>query len=131
MKGAGPAVAEMDFEERPAEPVLFFAADKTDPGAYNLPLYLAFADPMNTPGLMLAPGMAKGFRWVVMDVDHTDGDRVIELQTPEEIYALAALLRDTERYVVESIWSRATSPPRSRPRACTTSPAGTWARTTR
>jgi fructose 1,6-bisphosphate aldolase/phosphatase len=108
VKGAGPAVAEMEIEERPAEPVLFFAADKTDPGAYNLPLYLAFADPMNTPGLMLAPGMAKGFRWVVMDVDHTDGDRVIELQTPEEIYALAALLRDTERYVVESIWSRAT-----------------------
>jgi fructose 1,6-bisphosphate aldolase/phosphatase len=108
VKGAGPAVAEMEIEERPAEPVLLFAADKTDPGAYNLPLYLAFADPMNTPGLMLAPGMAKGFRWVVMDVDHVHGDRIIELQTPEEIYALAALLRDTERYVVESIWSRAT-----------------------
>jgi hypothetical protein len=29
---------------------LFFAADKTDPGAYNLPLYLAFADPMHCPG---------------------------------------------------------------------------------
>jgi fructose 1,6-bisphosphate aldolase/phosphatase len=106
--GAGPAVAEMEFEERPAEPFLFFAADKTDPGAYNLPLYLAFADPMNTPGLMLAPGMSKGFRWSVMDVEHTHGDRVIELVTPEELYLLAALLRDTERFVVESIWSRAT-----------------------
>jgi hypothetical protein len=31
----------------PGEPFLFFAADKTDPGAYNLPLYLAFAGPMN------------------------------------------------------------------------------------
>jgi fructose 1,6-bisphosphate aldolase/phosphatase len=108
VKGMGPAVAEMEIDERPSEPFLFFAADKTDPGAYNLPLYLAFADPMTTPGLMLAPKMAKGFKFVVMDVEHTAGDRVIELVAPEEIYDLAALLRDTERYVVESVWSRAT-----------------------
>lgn len=106
--GLGPAVAEMDIDERPAEPFLFFAADKTDPGAYNLPLYLAFADPMNTPGLMLAPGMAKGFRFTIMDVNCTEGDRVIELNAPDDLYAIAALLRDPERYVVESIWSRAT-----------------------
>lgn len=108
VKGMGPAVAEMAFDERPAEPFLFFAADKTDPGAYNLPLYLAFADAMTTPGLMLAPKMAKGFKFVIMDVEHTGGDRVIELVTPEEIYDIAALLRDTERFVVESVWSRAT-----------------------
>ncbi len=105
--GLGPAVAEMNIDERPNEPFLFFAADKTDPGAYNLPLYLAFADVMNTPGLILSPKMTKGFRWVVMDVNCTDGDRIIELNTPEEIYQLAALLRDPERYVVESVWSRA------------------------
>ena len=69
--GLGPGVAEMEFEERPNEPFLFFAADKTDPGAFNLPLYLAFADPMNTPGLILSPKMAKGFRFVIMDVNHT------------------------------------------------------------
>lgn len=105
--GMGPAVAEMEFEERANEPFLFFAADKTDPGAYNLPLYLAFSDPMNTPGLMLAPSMAAGFRFVIMDVMHTEGDRVIELNVPEDLYDIAALLRDTERYVVESVWSRA------------------------
>ena len=106
VRGMGPAVAEMEFEERPNEPFLFFAADKTDPGAYNLPLYLAFADPMTTPGLMLAPTMAKGFRFVIMDVSHTAGDRTIELHAPEDLYDIAALLRDAERYVVESIWSR-------------------------
>lgn len=106
--GMGPAVAEMEFSERPNEPFLFFAADKTDPGAFNLPLYLAFADVMNTPGLILSPRLCKGFRFVVMDVNHTEGDKVIELVTPEEIYDLAALLRDPERYVVESVWSRAT-----------------------
>ncbi len=106
--GMGPAVAEMEFEERQAEPFLFFAADKTDPGAYNLPLYLAFADPMNTPGLILAPGMSKGFGFVIMDVNYTAGDRVIELEAPRDLYAIAALLRDPERYVIESIWSLAT-----------------------
>ena len=108
VRGMGPAVAEMEFEERPNEPFLFFAADKTDPGCYNLPLYLAFADPMNTPGLMLSPGMGKGFRFVIMDVNYTEGDRIIELNAPEDLYEIATLLRDTERYVVESIWSRST-----------------------
>lgn len=108
VRGMGPAVAAMEFEERPNEPFLFFAADKTDPGCYNLPLYMAFADPMNTPGLMLSPGMAEGFRFVIMDVEHTEGDRVIELNAPEELYDIATLLRDTERYVVESVWSRST-----------------------
>jgi fructose 1,6-bisphosphate aldolase/phosphatase len=108
VRGMGPAVAEMEFEERPNEPFLFFAADKTDPGAYNLPLYLGFADPMNTPGLMLAPSMAKGFKFVIMDVNCTEGDRTIELSAPEDLYDIAALLRDTERYVIESIYSRDT-----------------------
>jgi fructose 1,6-bisphosphate aldolase/phosphatase len=106
--GMGPAVAEMEFEERPNEPFLFFAADKTDPGAFNLPLYLAFADPMTTPGLMLSPGMGKGFRFTIMDVNHTEGDRVITLDAPEQLYDIATLLRDPERYVVESIVGRAT-----------------------
>jgi fructose 1,6-bisphosphatase len=40
-------------------------------GAYNLPLYLAFADPMTTPGLTLSPSMATGFRFVIKDVAGT------------------------------------------------------------
>jgi fructose 1,6-bisphosphate aldolase/phosphatase len=108
VKGMGPAVAEIEFEERPNEPFLFFAADKTDPGAYNLPLYLAFADPMNTPGLLLSPKMSKGFRFVIMDVNCTTCDRIIEMNAPEQLYDIAALLRDPERYVIESVWSRAT-----------------------
>jgi fructose 1,6-bisphosphate aldolase/phosphatase len=98
----------MEIDERPNEPFLFFAADKTDPGAFNLPLFLTFADVMTTPGLILSPNLSQGFRWVVMDVGYTEGDRVVELVTPEEIYDLAALLRDNERFVVESVWSRAT-----------------------
>ncbi len=106
VRGAGPASAEMEIEERPAEPFIVFAADKTDPGAYNLPLYASFADPMHNSGLMLSPSMFKGFTFTIMDVSHTEGDRVIKLNTPEEIYEIAALLRDNQRYVVESICSR-------------------------
>lgn len=108
VKGMGPAVCEMEFEERQNEPFVFFAADKTDPGAYNLPLYLAFADPMYNSGLILSPNMEKGFKFVVMDVNYTEGDRVIELNAPEDLYDLAALLRDNERFVIEAIYSRET-----------------------
>lgn len=106
VKGMGPAVAEMEIDERPNEPFLMFMADKTEPGAYNLPLYLAFADPMNTAGLLLSPELTKGFRFRIMDVNYTEGDRVIELNAPEDLYSIAALLRDNDRFVVESIWSR-------------------------
>ena len=108
IKGMGPAVAELEIEERPNEAFLFFAADKTEPGAYNLPLYLAFSDPMHCAGLLLSSNLGKGFKFTIMDVENTKGDRVIELNTPEDMYKIAALLRDNGRFVVESIHSRAT-----------------------
>ena len=85
------------------EPFLFFAADKTDPGAYNLPLYLGFSDPMYNSGLILSPAMENGFTYNVIDVEYVEADRVVEVNVPEELYDLAALLRDNERFVVESI----------------------------
>lgn len=113
VRGAGPAVAEMEFElnlvktnkVRPAESFCFFAADKCGPGAYNLPIFLAFADPMYCAGLML-PKMIKGFRFSIIDMDNTDGDSIIELNAPEDYYRIAILLRDNERFAIESIHSR-------------------------
>jgi fructose 1,6-bisphosphate aldolase/phosphatase len=107
IKGMGPAVAELEFEERPNEPFVFFAADKTDPGAYNLPFYLGFADPMYCSGLILSPKMADGFIFRIIDVEYTGQDKIVDLNSPEDIYDIAALLRDNERYVIESIYSRA------------------------
>ena len=108
IKGMGPAVAEMEIEERANEPFILLAADKTDPGAYNLPFYQAFADPMYCAGLILSPKMAKGFAFRILDAEYTEADKIIDLNAPEEIYDIAALLRDNERYVIESIYSRAT-----------------------
>jgi fructose 1,6-bisphosphate aldolase/phosphatase len=108
VRGMGPEVAEMEFEERPNEVFHLYAADKTSPGAFNLPLYLAFCDPMHCSGLLLAPQMMQGFRFVIMDVSYTEGDRIIELEAPGDLHRIAALLRDTERFVVESVYNRAT-----------------------
>lgn len=106
VRGLGPASAELTCDERPNESLIIFAADKTEPGAYNLPLYLAFADPMYSSGLLLSEALKEGFTFRIMDVNHLDGDRVITLDAPDRLYDIAALLRDTHRYVIESIWSR-------------------------
>ncbi len=110
VRGAGPGVAEIEFEHtlsghRPAESFMVFAADKCGPGAYNLPLFLGFADPMYCGGLML-PQLIKGFTFHIIDMDNTDGDSIIELNAPEDFYRITALLRDNERFGIDGIYSR-------------------------
>ena len=50
--------------------------------------------------------MKAGFRFTVIDMEHAEGDRVIELNTPEEHLDLAVLLRDENRFGVQAIHSR-------------------------
>src|SRR5262245_54594491 len=88
LRGAGPGLAELESDHalagrRPAESFLVLMADKCGPGAYNLPLFLAFADPMYCAGLML-PQMIKGFRFRIIDMDNTRGDSTIDLDAPED-----------------------------------------------
>ena len=54
-------LGEMEIEERAAETILIFMADKTSSGAWNMPLYKMFADPFNTIGLVIAENMHGGF----------------------------------------------------------------------
>ena len=68
IRGMGPGVAEIEFEERESEPIIIFMADKTEPGAWNLPLYKMFADPFNTIGLVISESMHRGFAFEVHDV---------------------------------------------------------------
>ncbi len=97
VKGLGPGVAEMEFEERPSDPIVVFAADKTEPSAFNYLLYKVFADPFNTAGLVIDPRMVEGFEFEVLDAIE---NRVVTLKTPEEAYMLLALIGTTERYIV-------------------------------
>lgn len=105
VRGMGPGVAEMSFEERPTEPVIIFFADKTSAGAWNLPLYRMFADPFNTAGLVISPTMHEGFRFKVLDVKT---NRAIILDTPEELYDLLVFIGAPSRYTVSSVYSKAT-----------------------
>ncbi|MFC1937357.1 fructose-1,6-bisphosphate aldolase/phosphatase [Chloroflexota bacterium] len=105
VKGMGPGVAEMEFEERKSEPVIVFMADKTSAGAWNMPLYKMFADPFNSIGLVIAPGMHKGFAFEVQDVKES---KKIILHAPEEIYDLLIFIGAPSRYMVKSVYSRDT-----------------------
>ena len=52
IKGMGPGVAEMEINARKSEPFIIYMMDKTEPGAFNFPIFKMFADPYNTPGLV-------------------------------------------------------------------------------
>lgn len=114
VRGAGPAVAEIEFvrdpnnKHRPAEAFLIFAADKCSPGAYNYPLYAVFCDPMHNGGLLLSPKLHKGFELTIIDMDHKekDSDRVIKLDVPERGWDVACLLQNPDRFAIEAIHSR-------------------------
>jgi len=103
VKGMGPGVAEMQFEERPSEPVIVFMADKTSAGAWNMPLYKMFADPFNTIGLVIAPNMHAGFSFEVQDVKE---HKKIIFNAPEEIYSMLIFIGAPARYMVKSVSSR-------------------------
>ena len=100
VKGMGPGVAEMEFVERPSEPVIVFFADKTSPSAWNLPLYEMFADPMVCAGLVIDPKMHDGFTFEVLD---TYTGKAVKLSTPSELYDLLALIGAVERYAIKSV----------------------------
>jgi fructose 1,6-bisphosphate aldolase/phosphatase len=105
VKGMGPGVAEMEFEERKSEPVIVFMADKTSAGAWNMPLYKMFADPFNTIGLVIAPNMHAGFAFEVHDVKE---HKKITLNAPDEIYDLLVFIGAPSRYMVKAVHSRET-----------------------
>ncbi len=101
IKGMGPGVAEMEFVERKSEPVIIFMADKTSPGAWNLPLYKMFADPFNTAGLVIDPSMHGGFDFLILDVIES---KEIMLSAPSEIYDILGLIGSPARYMIKNVF---------------------------
>ena len=103
VKGMGPGVAEIEFEERPSDPVIVFAADKTDPGAFSLPFYRMFADPFCTPGLTIDPTLQDGFSFEIHDIKE---NRKITLEAPEDTYKILAFIGSTGRYLIKRVYRR-------------------------
>ena len=108
VRGMGPGSAEIEIEERPAEPFIVFAGDKCGPGVFNYPLFECFANPYHNAGLLLAPEMRAGFTFTIMDVNNTEADKIITLKVPEDYYDIATLLRDPNHFVIESVRENAT-----------------------
>jgi len=104
LKGMGPGIAEMEIEERPAEPIAIFMADKTEPGAFNYPQYKMFADPFNTAGLVIDPTMHEGYKFEILDVYAGES---VTLNAPEEIYDILALIGTPSQYVIRRVYRKA------------------------
>lgn len=111
VKGLGPGACEFTIEERQSEPLVVLGADKTEPGAFNQPMYTTFADPRYTSGLLLKDTIHEGFTFELMDLEATDTRRTIELDVPEDSWRLAALLMEPHRFGIRRIRSRHTGEP--------------------
>ena len=115
VRGMGPGSAEIEFVERPAEPVAIFMMDKTEPGAFNLPIFRMFGDPFNSAGLVIDTAMHMGFRFEVWDIE--DHKRIF-LDCPEEMYDLLAFIGTKGRYVIKRVYARSDKVPKGEPVAC-------------
>ncbi len=103
IRGLGPGVAEMEFEERPSEPIVVFMADKTEAGAFNLPLFKIFADPFNTAGLVIDPKLHEGFVFEILD---SIENKLYRFSMPEEMYDALVLLGTPNRFAVKRIYRK-------------------------
>jgi fructose 1,6-bisphosphate aldolase/phosphatase len=106
IKGMGPGIAEMEFTERKAEPIITFMMDKTEPGAFNFPIFKIFADPFNTAGLVIDPSIHDGFVFEVWDIQE---HKNVFLESPEEMYDLLALVGAKSRFVIKRVFPKKSS----------------------
>ncbi|MBA4462412.1 MAG: fructose 1,6-bisphosphatase [Nitrosopumilaceae archaeon] len=103
VKGMGPGVAEMEFEERPNEAFTVFAADKTEPGAFNYPFYRMFVDALSNTGLIVNKSLARGVNMNIMDVEQ---GKIAELSLWEDKPSIEAALMYPGRYVVSTVTTK-------------------------
>jgi len=107
VRGMGPGIAELEFTERKGEPLVAFMMDKTEPGAFNLPIYRMFADPFNTAGLIIDPSLHGGFKFEIWDI--MEHKRVF-MSAPDEMYDILALIGAKSRYVIKRVYPGEGSP---------------------
>lgn len=101
--GTGISSLEITITPRKSEPIIIFAADKTDVGAFNYPLFKMFADPFNTSGLVIDPKMHDGFIFEIVDVYE---NKKILLKSPEEMYDILALIGSIEKYAIRRVFPK-------------------------
>ena len=103
IKGMGPGVAEMEFDERANEAFTVFAADKTEPGAFNYPMYRLFVDALSNTGLIVNKSHASGVVINIMDVEE---GKIANLSLWEDNPTIEAALMYPGRYVIDSVYTK-------------------------
>lgn len=93
--------AELTFTVRESEPLLCFFADRAGAGSWNVHLYRAFADPFNTPSLVVDPALRDGFGFALLD----DGS-LRRFELPQDTYRFLAGAADGASVI--EVTSRAT-----------------------
>ena len=107
VKGMGPGVAELEFEERPNEAFTVFAADKTEPGAFNYTIYRMFVDTLSNTALIVNKSLASGVVMNIMDVEKA---QIASLRLWEDKPTIEAALMYPGRYVVDSVYTKEGEP---------------------
>jgi len=107
IKGMGPGVAEMEFDERENEAFTVFAADKTEPGAFNYPIYRLFVDALSNTGLIVNKSLADGVNINIMDVEE---GKIAKLSLWEDKPTIEAALMYPSRYVIDSVYTKDNEP---------------------
>ena len=102
VRGMGPGVAEIEMEERPSEVFSIFAADKTEPGAFNFPFWRVFVDAGSNTGLLINEKLAAGVTFRIMDVMT---GKIANLKLWNDKPELEAGLMYPGRYVIHSVYS--------------------------
>ena len=102
VRGMGPGVAEIEMEERPSEVFSIFAADKTEPGAFNFPFWRVFVDAGSNTGLLINEKLAAGVTFRIMDVMT---GKIADLKLWNDKPELEAGLMYPGRYVIHSVYS--------------------------
>lgn len=103
VKGMGPGVAEMEITPRKSEPFIIYMMDKTEPGAFNFPIYKMFADPFNTPGLVIDQNMNSGFIFEIWDI--IEGKKIY-LEAPQRSYDVLAMIGSKSKYVIKRVFTK-------------------------
>ncbi|MFQ5911389.1 MAG: fructose 1,6-bisphosphatase, partial [Thermoplasmata archaeon] len=83
--------------------IVVFMMDKTEPGAFNLPIFRMFGDPFSTAGLVIDPSMHAGFVYEIWDIiEH----KKVMMKCPEEVYDILALVGAKSRFVIKRVFPK-------------------------
>ncbi len=107
VKGLGPGVAEIEFEERINETFTVLAADKTEPGAFNYPFYRLFIESRSNTGLIINESLSDGVIINIMDIEKS---KIAKLELWKDKSIIEAALMYPSKYVVSSIFTKDNDP---------------------